>query len=86
MSRLRSGFSTIGWSARSKAKVFRQSRVSARTAVQNSATRSIAQKHDLRPRLRNGLPVERQPPCPQATTILASFQAAEVGVLFGFLG
>jgi hypothetical protein len=30
--------------------------------------------------------VERQPPCPRATTILAGFQAAEVGVLFGFSG
>jgi len=32
------------------------------------------------------LPVERQPLCPRATTILAGFQAAEVGVLFGFSG
>jgi hypothetical protein len=30
--------------------------------------------------------VERQPLCPRATTILAGFQAAEVGVLFGFSG
>jgi hypothetical protein len=30
--------------------------------------------------------VERQPPCPRATTTLAVFQAAEVGVFFGFLG
>jgi len=33
-----------------------------------------------------GLIVERQPLCPRATTILAGFQAAEVGVLFGFSG
>ena len=32
------------------------------------------------------LTVERQPPCPRATTTLAVFQAAEVGVFFGFLG
>jgi hypothetical protein len=32
------------------------------------------------------LRVERQPLCPRATTILAGFQAAEVGVLFGFSG
>ncbi len=31
-------------------------------------------------------PVERQPPCPRATTILAGFQAAEVGVFFGVSG
>ena len=30
--------------------------------------------------------VERQPPCPRATTILAGFEAAEVGVSFGVLG
>jgi len=35
---------------------------------------------------RSGKNVERQPPCPRATTILAGFQAAEVGVLFGFSG
>jgi len=33
-----------------------------------------------------GTLVERQPLCPRATTILAGFQAAEVGVLFGFSG
>jgi hypothetical protein len=31
-------------------------------------------------------PVERQPPCPRATTILAGFQAAEVGVSFNVSG
>jgi hypothetical protein len=30
--------------------------------------------------------VERQPPCPRATTILAGFQAAEVGVSFNVSG
>jgi hypothetical protein len=30
--------------------------------------------------------VERQPPCPRATTTLAGFQAAEVGVFVDFLG
>jgi hypothetical protein len=30
--------------------------------------------------------VERQPPCPRATTIMAGFEAAGVGVLFGGLG
>jgi hypothetical protein len=33
-----------------------------------------------------GLAVERQPPCPRATTILAGFQAAEVGVSFNVSG
>jgi hypothetical protein len=32
------------------------------------------------------VPVERQPPCPRATTILAGFQAAEVGVSFNVSG
>ena len=32
------------------------------------------------------LRVERQPPCPRATTTLAGFQAAEVGVFVDFLG
>ena len=32
------------------------------------------------------VPVERQPPCPRATTILAGFEAAEVGVCFSFSG
>jgi hypothetical protein len=32
------------------------------------------------------LRVERQPPCPRATTILAGFQAAEVGVSFNVSG
>jgi len=30
--------------------------------------------------------VARQPPCPRATTILAGFQAAEVGVSFNVSG
>lgn len=30
--------------------------------------------------------VERQPPCPRATTILAGFEAAEVGVSFNVSG
>jgi len=30
--------------------------------------------------------VERQPPCPRATTTLAGFQAAEVGVSFNVSG
>ena len=30
--------------------------------------------------------VERQPPCPRATTILAGFQATEVGVSFNVSG
>jgi hypothetical protein len=30
--------------------------------------------------------VERQPPCPRATTTLAGFQAAEVGVSFSVSG
>gem|GEM_PF-4084015 len=30
--------------------------------------------------------VERQPPCPRATTILAGSEAAEVGVFFSFPG
>jgi hypothetical protein len=33
-----------------------------------------------------GVPSERQPPFPRATTALAGFQAAEVGVSFGFPG
>jgi len=34
----------------------------------------------------SGERVERQPPCPRATTILAGFQAAEVGVSFNVSG
>jgi hypothetical protein len=30
--------------------------------------------------------VARQPPCPVPTTTLAGFEAAGVGVFFGFLG
>ena len=47
--------------------------------VQLAALETSIQRYDAQG-------VERQPPCPRATTILAGFQAAEVGVLFGFLG
>jgi len=46
--------------------------------IQNISAYFVAHVSDIN--------VERQPPCPRATTTLAGFQAAEVGVFVDFLG
>jgi putative transposase len=58
------------------------------SAVEDELAGYMAQFADLRTQTGHAavVRVERQPPCPRATTILAGFQAAEVGVSFNVSG